>query len=334
MSLRALHIGGYWRGPNDMVRHMMLGLRAAGCEVLEYNTDEHPEALDCEGRPYDRGRFGPVWLRWEVLGPVIAEFAPDLIVCNAGGLSFRAEDARALAPRTMLLGIALSDPDVFAPSTSRIAPYFHLFLTNASALLDDYAALGANVQLVPLATNADYFRPVPARPELGCEVLMIGRANPDRAEPLRELRRHFALRVCGEGWEEHGIEAGPPVYGEDLAAALNSARITVVFSRTPAGHPIPKIAIFDFLAAGALVATEPIPAITAYLEPGRDFLAFEDSATLVERIRAALADPMGAAAIREAGRAKILAHYTWEKTWPRVIAAVREAAALRRGIGC
>jgi hypothetical protein len=31
-QLRAFHIGGYWRGANDMVRQMMLGLRAAEAE--------------------------------------------------------------------------------------------------------------------------------------------------------------------------------------------------------------------------------------------------------------------------------------------------------------
>ena len=54
-QLRALHIGGYWRGANDMVRQMMLGLRSTGATVVEYNTDDHPEALDTEGRHYDRG---------------------------------------------------------------------------------------------------------------------------------------------------------------------------------------------------------------------------------------------------------------------------------------
>ena len=72
-----------------MVRQMMLGLRAAGAEVLEFCTDEHPEALDTEDRPYDRGSTGPVWLRWENLRPFIEGKGLHLIVCNAGGLSFR-----------------------------------------------------------------------------------------------------------------------------------------------------------------------------------------------------------------------------------------------------
>ena len=95
-GLRVLHIGGYWRGPNDIVRHMMLGLRAAGAEVEEYNTDEHSSALDTEGRCYDRGTTGPVWLISDKLRRPIEEFAPELIVCNAGGLSFRPQIAQGL----------------------------------------------------------------------------------------------------------------------------------------------------------------------------------------------------------------------------------------------
>ena len=85
--LRVLHVGGYWRGPNDMVRQMMLGLRRAGAEVLEYSTDDHPEALDTDGLPYDRGTTGPVWLRWEHLRGPLAGLDPHLVICNAGGLS-------------------------------------------------------------------------------------------------------------------------------------------------------------------------------------------------------------------------------------------------------
>jgi len=126
--LRALHIGGYWRGSNDMVRHMMLGLRAVGVEVLEYCTDEHMDALDFEGRPYDRGTYGPVWLRWEHLRDPIERFLPHLVVCNAGGLAFRPDDARRLRQRATLLGIALSEPDVFDTCTRYISPERSLVL--------------------------------------------------------------------------------------------------------------------------------------------------------------------------------------------------------------
>ena len=62
-SLRIYYIGGYWRGPNDMVAQMLTGLRATGVHVVDFNTDNNHDALDTEGRPlWHRGVSGPVWL--------------------------------------------------------------------------------------------------------------------------------------------------------------------------------------------------------------------------------------------------------------------------------
>jgi hypothetical protein len=310
-----------------MVRQMMLGLRAAGAEVYEYNTDENPEALDCEGRPYDRGRFGPVWLVWDALRPQIEEFSPDLIVCNAGGLSFRPDQAKKLRKSTMLLGVALSDPDVFSPATSRIAANFDLFLTNAPGCVPGYRASGANAGVLPLATNEEFFHPVEACPGLDCEVLVIGRASPDRIEPVRRLCERFRVHLYGEGWEQHDIPATDPIYGEDLLRALNSARISVVFSRTPAGHCIAKIAVLDFIASGALVATERIPELESYFEYDSEIIGFRNQDELFAKIHYHLEHPTEALAIREAGRRRVLRDHTWSKVWPGIIGQIQRSRA-------
>ena len=49
--LRLLYIGGYWRGPNDVVAMMLDGLEALGVQVFEFNTDEHFDALYVENPP-------------------------------------------------------------------------------------------------------------------------------------------------------------------------------------------------------------------------------------------------------------------------------------------
>src|SRR5262249_15220997 len=149
-----------WRGKNDVVRQMMLGLGQAGYTVHEYNTDEHPESLDTDGRPYDRGTFGPVWLNWEKMEAPIAGFRPDLIICNAGGLSFRADVVRELRRRIKLLGIALSDPEVYEPATRHIAANFHRFLTNVDVCVPRYRALGVDSGVLPAATNDEFFHPM------------------------------------------------------------------------------------------------------------------------------------------------------------------------------
>ncbi len=314
-----------------MVRQMMLGLRAAGAEVFEFNTDLHPEALDCDGREYDRGTFGPVWLRWEILGPQIEWFHPELIVCNAGGLSFRAEDARALRKSVALLGIALSDPDVFEPATSRIARNFDLFLTSASACIPAYRATGATVDVLPLATNEEFFHPVPSTQIYACEVLVIGRAHADRIDPVRRLSCLFDVHIHGEGWEEHGLPSRGTLYGEELLTALNSAKIAVIFSRTRAGHPIGKVAIFDFIGGGALVATDSIPEIAKCFDFDRELIGFSSTDELIAKIRFYLANPGLAAQVRESGRKRVLSEHLWRHVWPRIIGNIQ---SLKKRAAC
>jgi spore maturation protein CgeB len=322
--LRAFHIGGYWRGANDMVRQMMLGLRAAGAEVLEYGTDEHREALDTEGRLYDRGTTGPVWLRWESLREPLERFAPHLVICNAGGLSFRPEDARALRRRACLLGIALSDPDVFEPATRHIAANFDLFLTNAPACVPLYEALGARAGVLPIATNQAFFHPAPPRPEYACEVLVLGRAHPDRVEPVRALAGSFDTHVYGEGWAEHGIASRGLIYGDDVLAALNSARITVIFFLTGGGHALVKVGLFDFAAAGALVFTNRFAEVERYFTYGREIVGFDSTEDLLRKVRHYLDHPEEAAAVRRAGRERVLAEHTWPAVWPRILETLGE----------
>lgn len=323
-GLRALHIGGYWRGANDMVRHMMLGLRAAGAEVTEYNTDEHREALDTDGRQYDRGTTGPVWLRWSEIGPVVERCAPRLIVCNAGGLSFRADDARRLRQRATLLGIALSEPDVFEPATRHFSPLFDLFLTNAPACIPRHEALGARAAVLPIGTNEEFYRPHPPRADLRCDVLVLGRAHPDRVEPVRALVEAFDTHLYGEGWEEHGLTSRGTIYGEDVLAALSSAAVTVVFFLTGGGHALVKVGLFDFAAAGALVATNRFPDVEPYFEYGREIVGFDSTGDLLRVVRRMLDHPDEAAAIRAAGRARVLRDHTWRRIWPRILGWLAE----------
>ena len=321
---RVLHIGAYYRGLNDIVRHMMLGLRGAGYLVHEYNTDEHQEALDTDGRRYDRGAHGPVWLRWSHLEPLVTEFRPDVIVCNAGGLSFRPEVAARLRRDIRLLGIALSDPEVYEPATRHIAPNFDFFLTNDPGCLPGYREAGVNAGRLPVGVLDDFFKPAAVRPELICDVLFMGEAYACRIEPVRALIEHFDVHVYGEAWEEHGIRSRGAIYGDDSLAALRSARSSVVLSRTRSGHEIVKVGVFNFLAAGGFVVTEHLPELENYFDVGRELITFKSTAEMVERIQYFLTHPDERQEIVEKGRDRVLRDYTWAKVWPRIMRRVLE----------
>jgi spore maturation protein CgeB len=322
-DLRVFYIGGFWRGSNDMVAQMLNGLKATGVNVFDFNTDENHDALDTEGVPYDRGTSGPVWLVREKLFPLILEFRPHLILCNAGGLSFRPQDANTLRGwGVKLLGIALSDPDVYKPTTSKIFKNFDAMYTNDAQTAELYRQGGVPAFQMPIATNDGFFRPLPPAPEYACEVLHLGAAHQDRIEPVRALVEHFDTHVYGENWEKHDIHNRGLVYGEETLKALNSARVVVLFSRTPSGRQTVKVGIFDFLAAGALLATEDFPDLRQYFDVQKELIAFNGVDEMLAKIRYYLDHPGEAEAIRQAGRAKVMAQYTWKQTWPRILASV------------
>jgi len=320
-ELRVLHIGGYsYRGLNSPVRHMMLGLKDTGVQVLEYNTDEDPEVLDTEGRSYDSGTYGPVWIREEYLREDIDDLKPHIIVCNAGGLSFRPEVSKRLRRSIFLLGIALSDPDVFHQVTSLIAPNFDLFLTNDQTLLPKYRELGANAAALPLGTNEKFFRPLPPLEKYKTDVLIIGRALPNRVEPVKAILKHFDTIVYGEGWEDYGIPSRGTIYGDDLMHALNSARLSPVFLQNPDGSSMfVKVAILDFPSAGALVITNYIPDVEDYLTYGKEIIGFTSTEDLIAKIEYYLTHPEEAEAIRKAGHERIRQEHTWARIWPGIL---------------
>jgi glycosyltransferase involved in cell wall biosynthesis len=301
---------------------MLHGLRTAGAKVFEFNTDENPEALDSEGRPYDRGTSGPVWLIREKVFPLIIRFHPHVIICNAGGLSFRPNDADTLHKwGVKLLGIALSEPDVYVSTTSKIAGNFDVFYSNDQGSVGIHRSNDVNAYQLPIGTDESFFHPVPARPEYLCDVLHLGAAHPDRIESVKALVENFKTHVYGENWEKYGIVNRGFVFGEDTRSALSSAKVVVVFSRTPAGHQIIKPQIFNFLSSGCLVATEIFPELQEYFEEDKEIIGFNGKADMLEKIKYYIDHPEEANAVRRAGREKAL-QFTWDKVWLKLIPAL------------
>ena len=324
-ELRVFYIGGYWRGPNDVVAQMLQGLKAVGVNVFEFNTDENHDALEVENPPYDRGTSGPVWLVRDRLFPLILKFCPHVIICNAGGLSFRPKDVIALRRWGIkLLGIALSDPEVYEATTSKICHNFDVYYAIVKEFVDIYRSSGVQAYRLPIATNDLFFHPVPPRPEYECDVLLLGAVHEDRIKPVKALVEHFNTHVYGENWEKYGINNRGFLFGEDTLSALNSAKVAVIFPRTVSGFKAVKIGIFDFLAAGCLVATEDFPDLHEYFQVGREIVAFKDEDDMLKKIRYYLDNPKEADAIRKAGREKVIKNYTWQKVWPNVLLSVVE----------
>lgn len=324
-QLRVVHIGGYWRGLNDVVRQMLLGLRQTGAQVLEVCTDDHPAMLETEAQPYDRGTSHPVWIKRDYLAGLMGDFQPHVIVCNAGGLGFHDGDAAELRRDAYIVGIALSDPDVFLRATSKVSRTCDLFFTNAPACIGDYERLGVHARPLHFGTYEGFYRPVPPKPEYRCDVLVFGSGYAERVDAVRELLRLFDTHVYGDLWEQHGIPTRGFVFGDDSLSVLNSARLTVVFGRTSGGNFIVKPYLFDYPAAGATVITEYVPEVEQYFVYGKELAGFSGTADLVATVRHLLSHPEEADAIRTAARERVLREYTWKQKWPEMLELLHSA---------
>jgi spore maturation protein CgeB len=190
-----------------------------------------------------------------------------------------------------------------------------------------YRQRGVRAYRLPIATNPDFFRPVPPRPEYECEVLVLGAVHEDRIEPVRALVQHFDTHVRGENWEHYGIPNRGTLFGEEALSALNSAKMAIIFSRTITGHAGLKVGVFDFLSAGCLVLTDDIPELHEYFDVGKEIVAFRGLDDMLAKIRFYLDHPQEADSIRRAGRQKVLDRYTWNKIWPQVLDSALERNA-------
>jgi spore maturation protein CgeB len=318
---RVLFIGGFWMGRSDVVYQMYQALRDVATAEL-YDTDRNRSALDCNGRPYDYGFAGPVYIRFEAIERRIRRFRPDIIVCCAGGLSFRPEDLPRLAG-VRLVGIALSDPDVFQDTTRLIARNFGAFYTNAASSVDDYRRIGVSTALLPFAANPAFHRRLAPSPALATDLLFVGNYRADRVETLRQLGQEFQLTIYGEGWEQADIRSRGHIEGQRMVRAINSARICLDFPRTLAGHDNVKVRLFEYGCCGALVFTARLDEVGRYFAYGDEIIGYTDFDDLRSQIRHYLANPAEAGRIRDNMLARCLRDHTWQQRWRQVLA--REA---------
>ena len=164
---------------------------------------------------------------------------------------------------------------------------------------------------------------------------MLGRAHPDRVEPVRALVERFDTHVYGEGWEEHGIASRGLIYGDDVLAALASA--------TDHGDLLPHRRRPRPGQGGALrLRRRRRAGVHQPLRRGRALLHLRprdrrlrlDGRSCSARSATTSTIPDEAAAVRAAGRARVLAEHTWTAVWPRILARlgkdVGEAAAVIR----
>lgn len=328
MHWRILLVGRSVNGSTDIVSCLSRSLRNLGHRVLDIDLKRHRGLSDNPGRV--QGGNGPVYMRVDGLEEMIGHFRPQMIVCCAGGLTFRAEDAEALKRRgIVLVGLTLSDPDVF-PSIHPHAGVFDFHTTNARVAMEMYREAGVhNTSYFPFGIDRGFVtQSVPPAPELAADVICIGHATarPERNGVMQALAGELDVRTYGRGWTLPGSEV---VEGRRMVQASREGRIHVNFPLTRAGFVNIKCGVFESVGSGALVATGRFPEMEDFFAYDEEIIGYRDEADLLAQLKAVLADPERYRRMTGRAFARLVDSHLYEHRWMDLFAHIQ--AVVREG---
>jgi len=311
---RILFLGRSVNGSTDIVSCLSRSLRNLGHRVLDIDLKRHRGMVDNPGRA--QGGNGPVYVRVTELEPVLERFAPQMIVCCAGGLTFHPADAQALKQRgIVLVGLTLSDPDVF-PSVHPHAHVFDFHTTNARVAMPMYRDAGIhNTLYFPFGIDRGFVtQVVPAAPELAADVICIGHATsrPERNAVMKGLAAELNVRTYGRGWELPNSEV---VEGRRMVQASREGRVHVNFPLTRAGYINIKCGVFESVGSGALVATGRFEEMADFFRYDEEILGYDDEADLLKQLQAVLQEPERYREMTERAFERLVSEHLYEHRW-------------------
>jgi hypothetical protein len=311
-------------GSNDVVNLMQRSLaRMTGLDVVAFDVQLYgPSPSQFVVR---EGHVN--WIKEEVVDDLVAHYEPDVLICNAGGLSPTPSMHARLAIRGVRrVGLALSDPDDFPKRSCHFARLFDLFYTNAAESVCTYEQIGVQAELLPFAADPTFHRPLDVPKK--CDVVVVGGRRPERLSLVMALRA-AGLRVdCyGSGW--HGYIWGKlgfssEVHGEAHVAAINSGIVYLSFPSTAAGFKNVKVGVFEAAACGACIVIEDFDELHRYFRPGFEIVTYNSRDDLIEQGRTLRASPQEVLRIGQACRQRLLEEHTWEHRWTRIFKDINE----------
>lgn len=268
---------------------------------------------------------GVNWLNDTPVLALVDSFRPDVVICNAGGMSFTPHMHEELRSRGIItVGIALSDPDVFPAQGKHYSVLFDLYYTNAEVSLTQYEAIGVKARLLPFAASPSFHRPMPDIKK-AYDVLIVGHPRADRLAVVAELDKHFKVGLYGRGWKRWGvIPRSRQVNGIEHVRALNSGSAYISFSKTVAGFINVKVGLFEAVACGTAVFTEEFAEMEKYFAYGKEIVGYSSLSELVQKLKHYLSHPQELNELTANAHARLLREHTWTKRWEQVLGDVEK----------
>jgi len=174
----------------------------------------------------------------------------------------------------------------------------------------------ANVRHKWLFQFASYAEPFPIKPlPKDIDVFFSG-----QIDSYRSNRAKYVERLISEGYGMHIYTSNRATQfnQSDYFEMLGRSRIVINFSFSVDMHQL-KGRVFEAMLAGALLLESRNAQTESIFSNGVDYVAFDDEADLLKKIRYYLEHPEAAAAIALSGRQKTLQNYTAEHCFNNVL---------------
>ena len=198
-------------------------------------------------------------------------------------------------------------------SPAAIAHTIDLNLTNAPDSVIKYAVHGGLGMFWPEAAHPDLHKPYDLPFEF--DVSFVGGRYGWRPRFIEALQgRGIKIDCFGPGWPNG------PLSDEDLVKLYSRSRISLGFAGIGHSKKLMCLKGRDFEAplSGALYLTQHNPELSLVYDIGNEIVTYTDVDDCAAKIRSLLANPVRAAAIRKAGRARALRDHTYEVRWKQV----------------
>jgi spore maturation protein CgeB len=287
------------------------GLERAGAVVERFVDRAWFGPGDLLRRAQSRWVFGPgIHLARAALLARVASERPDVLLgWRTPWLDARTmELARMLGARRV---VTYNNDDPFGPDRAkriwrayrRSLPSVDVAYVYRTVNVEEALSAGApRARVLRSAYDAHVHRPLEATDPrvraFASDVAFVGHHEPDgRVEALVHLARAaLDVRVWGSGWEPHaarlraeGVSVGGPVLGDDYVAALQAAKVALVFLSTRNRDTYTR-RCFEIPAIGTAMVAPRTRDMEALFHDGEEALFYEDTGELVSLVRALVED--------------------------------------------
>ncbi|MCB2187967.1 MAG: glycosyltransferase [Deltaproteobacteria bacterium] len=197
-----------------------------------------------------------------------------------------------------------------------------VFISNQSHVDQNNLRHPGRYHYLPCPADPGVFHPVAG--EARYDVVFIGNNNnPSRRELLGRLAARGNLVVAGEGWEGSGLQALPPVHGEDFARLVGASRILLGLM----GEEWSGLAAYfsnrlvNTLACEGFLIQRYTPGLEQVFHNREHLVWYQSEEELGELIDHYLAHPEERQRIARQGRELVLSRYTYDRAVEAMLAA-------------